>query len=52
MTATLVDTDGVTQATLRGDGASMTTLGAARDKAYTVLMLGEQRNEDTSGAIA
>jgi len=25
----------------------MTTLGAARDKAYTVLMLGEQRNEDT-----
>ena len=47
MTATLVDTDGVTQATLRGDGASMTTLGAARDKAYNVLMLGEQRNEDT-----
>jgi len=35
VTATLVDTDGVTQATLRGDGASMTTLGAARDKAYT-----------------
>jgi uncharacterized protein GlcG (DUF336 family) len=30
----------------------MTTLGAARDKAYTVLMLGEPRNEDTSGAIA
>ena len=51
MTATVVDTDGVTQATLRGDGASMTTLGAGRDKAYTVLMLGEQRNEDTSGAI-
>jgi uncharacterized protein GlcG (DUF336 family) len=37
---------------LRGDGASMTTLGAARDKAYTVLMLGAPRNEDTSGAIA
>jgi len=30
----------------------MTTLGSAPDKAYTVLMLGEQRNEDTSGAIA
>lgn len=30
----------------------MTTLGAARDKAYTVLMLGAPRNEDTSGAIA
>jgi uncharacterized protein GlcG (DUF336 family) len=52
VTAAIVDTDGVTQALLRGDGASMTTLGAARDKAYTVLMLGESRNEDTSGAIA
>jgi uncharacterized protein GlcG (DUF336 family) len=52
VTATIVDTDGVTQATLRGDGASMTTLGAARDKAYTVVMLGASRNEDTSGAIA
>jgi uncharacterized protein GlcG (DUF336 family) len=52
VTATIVDADGVTQATLRGDGASMTTLGASRDKAYTVLMLGAQRNEDTSGAIA
>ena len=52
VTATIVDTDGVAQATLRGDGASMTTLGAARDKAYTVLMLGKQRNEDTSSAIA
>jgi hypothetical protein len=30
----------------------MTTLGAARDKAYTVLMLGAPRNEDSSGAIA
>jgi uncharacterized protein GlcG (DUF336 family) len=51
VTAAIVDTDGVTQATLRGDDASMTTLGAARDKAYTVLMLGAARNEDTSGAI-
>jgi uncharacterized protein GlcG (DUF336 family) len=47
VTATIVDTDGVTQAMLRGDGASMTTLGAARDKAYTVFMLGAPRNEDT-----
>jgi uncharacterized protein GlcG (DUF336 family) len=52
VTAAVLDTDGVTQALLRGDGASMTTLGAARDKAYTALMLGAQRNEDTSGAIA
>ncbi len=52
VTATIVDLDGVDQASLRGDGASMTTLGAAHDKAYTVLMLGGARNEDSSGAIA
>jgi uncharacterized protein GlcG (DUF336 family) len=37
---------------LRGDGAMMTTLDASRDKAYTALVLGAARNEDTSGAIA
>jgi uncharacterized protein GlcG (DUF336 family) len=37
---------------LRGDGASMTTPGAARDKAYTAIMLGAPRNEDSSGAVA
>src|SRR5215469_3814679 len=47
VTAAIVDTDGVTQATLRGDDASR----RCRDKAYTVLMLGAARNEDTSGAI-
>ena len=52
ITATVVDSDGVTQAMLRGNGASMTTIGAAHDKAYTVFMLGAPRNEDTSGAIA
>jgi uncharacterized protein GlcG (DUF336 family) len=52
VTAAIVDADGVTQAMLRGDGASMTTLSAARDKVYTVLMLGASRNEDSSGAIA
>jgi uncharacterized protein GlcG (DUF336 family) len=52
ITAAIVDSDGVTQAMLRGDGASMTTIGAAHDKAYTVFMLGGPRNEDTSGAIA
>lgn len=52
VTATVVDLDGVDQASLRGDGASMTTLDAAHDKAYTVLMLGASRNEDSSGAIA
>jgi uncharacterized protein GlcG (DUF336 family) len=52
VTATVVDLDGVDQASLRGDGASMTTLDGAHDKAYTVLMLGASRNEDSSGAIA
>jgi len=52
VTAAVVDGDGITQALLRGDGAAMTTLAAARDKAYTVLMLGASRNEDTSSAIA
>jgi uncharacterized protein GlcG (DUF336 family) len=52
VTAAIVDSDGITQALLRGDGASMTTLGAARDKAYTAFMLGAPRNDDTSGAIA
>jgi uncharacterized protein GlcG (DUF336 family) len=52
VTAAIVDADGVQQAMLRGDGASMTTLGAARDKAYTAFMLGAPRNEDSSGAIA
>lgn len=51
VTATVVDLDGVDQASLRGDGASMSTLDAAHDKAYTVLMLGAPRNEDSSGAI-
>jgi uncharacterized protein GlcG (DUF336 family) len=52
ITATIIDLDGVEQALLRGDGASMTTLDAAHDKAFTVLMLGAPRNEDSSGAIA
>jgi len=52
VTAAIVDADGVEQAVLRGNGASMTALGAARDKAYTAFMLGAPRNEDSSGAIA
>ena len=34
-TVVLVDTDGVVQASLRGDGAGIHTLDSARDKAYT-----------------
>ena len=52
ITAIVIDFDGVEQAMLRGDGAMMTTIDAAHDKAYTVLMLGAGRNEDSSGAIA
>jgi uncharacterized protein GlcG (DUF336 family) len=52
ITAIIIDFDGVEQAMLRGDGAMMTTIDAARDKAYTALMLGAGRNEDSSGVIA
>ena len=52
ITATVIDFDGVEQAMLRGDGAMMTTIDAARDKAYTALMLGGTRNEAGSGDVA
>jgi uncharacterized protein GlcG (DUF336 family) len=51
VTATLIDTDGVEQALLRGDGAAMTGFTASRDKAYTALMLGAPRNEESSAAV-
>jgi uncharacterized protein GlcG (DUF336 family) len=50
--ATIIDTDGVTQAMLRGDGAGLIGVNSSYDKAYTVLMLGAARNEDSSAAIA
>jgi uncharacterized protein GlcG (DUF336 family) len=52
VTATVVDTDGVTQAMLRGDGATMTALEASHDKAYTVLMLGAPRGEEVNSAVS
>ena len=52
VTAAIVDTDGIVQALLRGDGASMVAFATASDKAFTVLMLGAPRNEDSSSAIA
>ena len=52
VTAAIVDVDGVEQALLRGDGATITALDASRDKAYTALMLGAPRNENSSGAVA
>ena len=50
VTAAIVDTDGVVQALLRGDDASMVAFATASDKAFTALMLGAARNEDSSGA--
>jgi uncharacterized protein GlcG (DUF336 family) len=50
--ATIIDTDGVTQAMLRGDGAGLIAVSSSYDKAYTVLLLGAARNEDSSAAIA
>ena len=44
--------DGLTQAVLRGDGATGTSFDAAQDKAYTAIMLGAGRNEDSTGVIA
>ncbi|MGB6443714.1 MAG: heme-binding protein [Xanthobacteraceae bacterium] len=52
VTATVVDTDGVTQAMLRGDGATITALDASHDKAYTVLMLGAPRGEEANSAVS
>ena len=52
VTAAIVDADGVEQAVLRGDGATITALEASRDKAYTAFMLGAPRNADSSGAVA
>ena len=51
VTAAIIDTDGVDQALLRGDGAMMTTLDASRDKAYTALMLGAPRGEGANSAV-
>ena len=53
VTATIIDSDGVPQAMLRGDGASMTTIGAARHRRlHRFRAARAPRNEDTSAAIA
>ena len=44
--ATIIDTDGVTQAMLRGDGAGLIAVNSSYDKAYTVIMIGATSNED------
>jgi len=47
-TAALVDSDGVRQADLRGDGAGIHTLDSANDKAYTSLTF----KADTGALVA
>ena len=47
-TAVLVDTDGVTQASLRGDNTGIHTLDSAHDKAYTAVTF----KRDTFGMTA
>jgi uncharacterized protein GlcG (DUF336 family) len=51
VSAAIVNVDGRTQAILRGDGATETSFEIASDKAYTVVMLGATRNEDSISGI-
>src|SRR6266481_9136000 len=52
VSAAILNMDGLPQAVLRGDGATRTSFDAAQDKAYTAIMLGAGRNEDSTGVIA
>ena len=45
ITATVVDLDGVPQAMIRGDGAGIHTVQAARDKAFTAVTYGRAGSE-------
>ena len=49
VTATVVDTDGVPQVALRGDGATIHTSESSFEKAFTVVTLGPIFDFDTSG---
>ncbi len=58
ITAAVVDSDGVTQALIRGDGAGIHTVQAAHDKAFTAVTygragsaLGERYKTNPSGVI-
>jgi uncharacterized protein GlcG (DUF336 family) len=51
VTAIIVDNEGVRQAVLRGDGATVHTLDSAYAKAYTAASLAPVRKEDSTKAI-
>ena len=50
--AVVVDTDGVRQALLRGDGAPIHSMDNAYYKAYTIASMGPSRKEETTKQIA
>jgi uncharacterized protein GlcG (DUF336 family) len=50
--AVVVDTDGVRQALLRGDGAPINSMDNAYYKAYTIASMGPSRKEETTKQIA
>ena len=52
VTAIIVNSDGVRQAMLRGDGAAVHTLDSAYAKAYTAASLAPVRKDDSTKAIA
>jgi len=51
VTAIVVDNEGVRQAVIRGDGATVHTLDSAYAKAYTAASLAPVRKEDSTKAI-
>ena len=51
VSAAVLNIDGRVQATLRGNGSAQTAYELAGDKAYTAVMLGATRNEDSTREI-
>jgi len=52
ITAAVVDSDGVTQALIRGDGAGIHTVQAAHDKAFTAVTYGRPGSDVGKGYVA
>ena len=52
ITATVVDSDGVVQALIRGDGAGIHTVQTAQDKAFTAVTYGRPGSEVAKGFTA
>jgi uncharacterized protein GlcG (DUF336 family) len=52
ITAAVVDSDGVTQALIRGDGAGIHTVQAAHDKAFTAVTYGRPGSETQKTFVA